>query len=396
MTKWVCTVCGYVHEGDAPPERCPVCESPASAFEPLVDGAALSASSRLDTVPETLDDVRDRAREILSGVCGVFPACDGVADRMCQREAYGRPIGMGGAGSGSSFSANYQALAAKRFVTCLIGEHFVPNTEFEIFGRTLSAPILGSSVAGPGSFTEGMSELDFCKANVQGCLDAGTLALRGDTFFYTLDEHPSLDSIEAAGGSGIPIFKPRAQDVLLKLIERAQRMGCPAVGVDLDGCGSINMARAGQPVFRKTVSEMRELTGATDLPFIFKGIMSVADAESCVETGAAVVAVSNHGGRVQDHTPGVAEVLPAIASRVGDDVLVTADGGVRTGYDALKMLALGADAVLVGRDLVRAAIGGGAAGVRMQIDRLGAVLGHAMLMTGTRDLASIGPHVFYD
>ncbi len=396
MKRWICTVCGYVHEGDAPPEKCPVCESPASAFDPVVEGAGASSPGLSDKAPETLEEVRDRAREILMGICGVYPACDGGPDRICQREAYGRPIGMGGAGSGSSFKANYQALAARRFATRLVGDHFTPDTQIDFLGRTLAVPILGSSVAGPGRFVDGMSELDFCKVNVQGCIESGTMALRGDTHFYTYEEHPSLESIEAAGGNGVPIFKPRAQDMLLKLVQRAEAAGCPAVGVDLDGCGSTNMARAGQPVYRKSLGDMKELTAATGLPFIFKGIMSVEDAEACVEAGAAVVAVSNHGGRVQDCTPGVAEVLPGIASRVGTEVLVTADGGIRTGYDVLKMLALGADAVLVGRDLVRAAIGGGAAGVRMQIERLGSVLRHGMLMTGCKDLASVGPHIFHD
>ena len=72
---------------------------------------------------------------------------------------------------------------------------------------------------------------------------------------------------------------------------------------------------------------------------------------------------------------------------------ISADGGVRTGYDVLKMLALGADYVLVGRDLIRAAIGGGEAGVRLQMERLGTVLARAMLMTGCRDVGSIGPHI---
>ena len=397
MKKWVCTVCDYVHEGDEPPDNCPVCDAPSSAFEPLPDEAAASAPAAADeAAPQTLDEVRELARQKLQGFCGVYPACDGQADRLCQREAYGRPIGLGGAGSGSSFAANYRAIARRRLITRVVGEHFEPDTRFDFCGRQLSMPVLGSSVAGPSRYNDCMSELDFCAANVQGCLDAGTLALRGDTAFYTFDDHPSLDSIQAAAGQGVPIFKPRDQEILFRLIERAEKMGCPAVGVDLDGCGSTNMAAAGQPVFRKSPEDIRKLVGATGLPFICKGIMCVEDAEACVEAGARVVAVSNHGGRVLDYTPGVAEVLPEIAARVGGSVMVIADGGIRTGYDVLKMLALGADAVLIGRDLVRASIGGGAVGVRLHMERLAKVLRHAMLMTGCEDLAAIGPQIFYD
>ncbi len=250
-------------------------------------------------------------------------------------------------------------------------------------------PILGASTSGVSKYNDAISEDDFCVACVEGCRAAGTMTLRGDTFFYTVGDNPALRSIEKAGGWGIPIFKPRAQDSLKALIERAEKVGCPAVGVDLDGCGSSNFARAGKPVYKKTIADMRELVGFTDLPFIFKGIMDADDAEACVEAGAAVVAVSNHGGRVLDGTPGVAETLPSIVERLGGRAAITADGGVRTGYDVLKLLALGATAVLIGRDVIRAAIGGGPKGVELQMARLGSVLKKGMLMTGCPDLASI-------
>jgi isopentenyl diphosphate isomerase/L-lactate dehydrogenase-like FMN-dependent dehydrogenase len=212
---------------------------------------------------------------------------------------------------------------------------------------------------------------------------------RGDTFFYTVEDNPALEACEAAGGRGIPIFKPRAQDALKRLLERAERAGVPAVGVDLDGCGSTIMAKHGQPVFRKTTKDLRELVSFTSKPFIAKGIMTAEDADRCAEAGVAAVAVSNHGGRVLDGSPGVAAVLPGIVTRVGGSVAVTADGGVRTGYDVLKMLALGADVVLVGRDVIRAAVGAGTLGVRMQMERLQQVLARAMVMTGCSSIAAV-------
>ena len=119
------------------------------------------------------------------------------------------------------------------------------------------------------------------------------------------------------------------------------------------------MARQGQPVFKKSVKDIKELVRFTKLPFIAKGIMIPDEALKCADAGVKVIAVSNHGGRVLDSTPGVAEVLPAIRKKLGDSITITADGGVRTGYDVLKMLALGADAVLLGRDIIRAAVGSG-------------------------------------
>jgi isopentenyl diphosphate isomerase/L-lactate dehydrogenase-like FMN-dependent dehydrogenase len=389
MAKWICTVCGYIHEGKQPPDQCPVCGAPKEDFKKLTKKEAKELAAAAEAVPQSLAEVRDRARDRLSGICAVYPACNGASDNICQREAYGRPIGLGGAGSGASFRANYDSLARLRLKTRLVGHHFEPDTTLDFLGQLLSMPVMGASTSGIERYKAGLNEKQFCQACLQGCLQAGTLSWRGDTFFYTFEDHPGLEALEEEGGRGIPIFKPRAQDAIKKLIERAEKANCPAVGLDLDGCGSTNMAAAGQPVYRKSSKEIEELVNSTSLPFIAKGIMAWEDAVDCAEAGVKVVGVSNHGGRVLDSTPGVAEVLPAIVERLKGRVLVTADGGVRTGYDVLKMLALGADAVLVGRDVIRAAVGGAAAGVQMHMDRLGSVLSKAMIMTGCPDLKSI-------
>jgi isopentenyl diphosphate isomerase/L-lactate dehydrogenase-like FMN-dependent dehydrogenase len=339
----------------------------------------------------TLEDVRTQAREKLKGICAVYPVCDGAADRICQRENYGKAIGLGGAGLGGSFRANLEALAKVRLNTRVVGPDFVPDSRFDFFGLSLSVPILGASTSGMSAYNNAITEDDFCRATLAGCRQAGTLSWRGDTYFYDEDDHFALRTIAEEGGRGVPIFKPRDQKVLLRLLEKAAALGVPALGVDLDGHGSTNFARAGKAVYRKTPAEIRELASATGLPFIAKGIMHPDDAEACAEAGVAAVVVSNHGGRVLDSTPGTAEVLPRIAERVGRRVMVLADGGVRNGYDVLKMLALGARAVLIGRDLIRAGIGGGAEGVRLQMEHHAKVFRQAMRMTGCRTLADIGP-----
>ncbi len=395
MTKWVCKVCGYEVEADEPPESCPVCKAPRSAFVPAAATLPAPPAPPIDASapPKTLEEVRDRARARLAGVCAVYPACDGEPGRVCQREAYGGPIGFGGAGAGRSFVANVEALARIRLKTRVVGEHLTPDTSCTFLGLRLSLPVMGASVSGFGGWGGAAEEREVCFASVHGCKLAGTIGWRGDTVSYTLEDNPGLDAIEAEAGWGIPIFKPRAQDELKRRIARAERAGCPAVGVDLDGCGSTNFARAGRPVYRKSMRELRELVESTRLPFIAKGILCLDDALACAEAGVQVVAVSNHGGRVLDGTPGVAEVLPAIAEQLGRRVTVTADGGVRTGYDVLKLLALGAHAVLIGRDLLRAAVGGGATGVRLHLEHLRAVLARAMSMTDCRDLAAVGPRI---
>lgn len=341
----------------------------------------------------TLEDVRNQAREKLKGICAVYPICDGATDRICQRENYGKAIGLGGAGLGGSFRANIEALSRLKLHTRVVGDAFTPDASFDFFGLRLDFPILGASTSGMSAYNNAITEEDFCRATLVGCREAGTLSLRGDTFFYDENDHFALRTIAEEGGRGVPIFKPRDQKTLLKLLEQAAALGVPALGVDLDGHGSTNFARAGKAVYRKSPAEIRELVQATGLPFLAKGIMHADDAEACAEAGVAALVVSNHGGRVLDSTPGTAEVLPSVAQRVGKSVMVLADGGVRNGYDALKMLALGAKAVLIGRDLIRAGIGGGAEGVRLQMEQHHKVFRQAMLMTGCRTLADIGPAV---
>jgi isopentenyl diphosphate isomerase/L-lactate dehydrogenase-like FMN-dependent dehydrogenase len=99
--------------------------------------------------------------------------------------------------------------------------------------------------------------------------------------------------------------------------------------------------------------------------------------------------VSNHGGRVLDFTPGAAEVLAEIAARVKGKTIILADGGVRSGADVLKLLALGADAVLIGRPLVVAAFGGGREGVALMLNQFKNELLQAMLLTGTADVTKV-------
>jgi isopentenyl diphosphate isomerase/L-lactate dehydrogenase-like FMN-dependent dehydrogenase len=239
----------------------------------------------------------------------------------------------------------------------------------------------------------GITELEFAQAVLQGCRGAGTIGFFGDGA-ETFEDRPGLQAIKGVGGWGVQIFKPREQKVLLRLIQEAEKVGAIAVGVDVDGAGSVPMVMKGQPVFRKSVQELRELVQSTRLPFIIKGITHEEDAALALQTGCKVVSISNHGGRVLDSMLGIAEVLPRLVPILKGKVTITADGGVRTGFDVIKMLALGADFVMVGREMIRAAIGGGAEGVRIEMDFLAKDLRRAMMMTSCNSLADINERIF--
>jgi isopentenyl diphosphate isomerase/L-lactate dehydrogenase-like FMN-dependent dehydrogenase len=340
-----------------------------------------------------LNEVRREAKGKLKGYCGVYKVCDGDPSRLCMGLKYGDFPGMGGAGSGTSFRNNFMALDAVRLKMRVVGEPFDVDTSFRFFSKDLAMPIMGASTSGTKySIGDAITEGDLSVAVVNGCKEAGSIGWRGDGA-ATIEENPNLEACQKAGGHGVQIFKPVEQGLLLSRIKDAEERGILATGVDLDGFGSQNMAKIGYPVFRKSVEDLKEIVRSTKLPVIFKGIMTVEDADSVMRSGAAALVVSNHGGRVLDHTPGTAEVLPAIVDHVDGNMPVYVDGAVRSGWDALKMMALGADGVLIGRDLVRAAVGGGAEGVRLHMEFMQKTLVSAMRMTDCPDLRSIGPRI---
>jgi isopentenyl diphosphate isomerase/L-lactate dehydrogenase-like FMN-dependent dehydrogenase len=239
-----------------------------------------------------------------------------------------------------------------------------------------------------------MTEAEFITEVVEGSIQAGTLAMTGDGADPAMYESGVKSGAEHKRKT-IPIIKPRAQGEIIKYIRQAEAAGVLAVGMDIDGAGLITMAMKGQPVSPKTLDEVKEIIASTKLPFILKGVMTPEEAELAVEAKAAAIVVSNHGGRVLDYTPGAAEVLPRIAERVRGKLTIFTDGGVRTGADVLKYLALGADAVLVGRPLVVGAFGNGREGVALLLNKMKSELLQAMLLTGTANVKKVSSDILY-
>ncbi len=332
--------------------------------------------------------MRATAREQLKGFCRVCPVCDG---RACAGEV----PGMGGVGTGSAFKANMDALARVKLNLRTIHAVKEPDMSLTLWGRTLAMPILVAPITG-SSYNMGgtMTEEAFIAEMVAGALQAGTLCMTGDGADPTMFGS-GIKAGKANNGASIAIIKPRTQDMIRDHLRTAEEAGLVATGMDVDGAGLVTMAMKGQPVGPKTPDELHEAIAATRLPFIVKGVMTVDEAEAAVAAGASAIVVSNHGGRVLDFTPGAAEVLPAIAARVKGRAIIFADGGVRSGADVLKLLALGADAVLVGRPMVVAAFGGGREGVALVLNQLRNELLQAMLLTGTADVKQVSASILH-
>ena len=128
-------------------------------------------------------------------------------------------------------------------------------------------------------------------------------------------------------------------------------------------------------------------------PLVIKGILDPEDAIKAAELGAEGLVVSNHGGRQLDGVPSTTKALPAIAEAVGDRLTILADGGVRSGLDVIRMLALGARGVLLGRAWAFALGARGEAGVSHMLQLIEAEMRVAMSLTGVTSIDQIGPDI---
>lgn len=336
-----------------------------------------------------MKEVRAQARERMKGFCRVCPVCDG---RACAGEI----PGMGGVDSGSSFRNNVQALAAVRLNMRLVHDVTSPAMETRFLGLPLSLPVLAAPVGMLSSHvTTAITEEAYSGAIISGCQAAGTLGCIGDAPPPSVFQS-GLAAIAAEKGYGIPVIKPWDGPELEEKLVRAAETDCPMIGMDIDAAGWVHMAKQGHPVSPKSPAQLKAFADrvhSLGKKCILKGVMGPEDAIAALHAGCDALVVSNHGGRVLDHTPGTAEVLPAVAAAVKGRMGILVDGGIRTGGDILKMLALGADAVLIGRPLILAAVGGLAEGVQIALKALRFQLLQAMILTGCASVEEAGPHL---
>jgi len=337
---------------------------------------------------EFMKEINEKARELMKGYCRVCPVCDGKA---CRSEV----PGMGGIGTGSSFEENYNALKKIKLNMKLIHKVTSPDTSINLFGKHLDMPVLAAPIGGVAYNMGGkISESQYADSIVLGCKSKNIMGTTGDGVPDEI-HLAGLDALKKAGGHSIPFIKPWEDKELFEKLEKVHKSGADYVGMDIDAAGLITLGLMGRPVSPKTPEKLKEIIQSTPIKFIVKGVMTVEDAVLAVEAGAYGIVVSNHGGRVLDFSPGTAEVLPAIASSLKGKAVILVDGGVRTGTDVLKMLALGADAVMLGRPFTIAAMGGLQTGVEKLIDKIKSDLIQAMILTGTASVSNVSNSVIY-
>lgn len=335
------------------------------------------------------DDYRKTARELMQGYCRVCPICNG-------RACIGEVPGMGGLGTASSFHNNVSALARVTLNMTALHSVTEPDTSTTFLGVNLSMPVLAAPIGGAQfNMSKGFSEDDYIESVCGGCANVGILGCTGDGVppfiidgaVKTLSKH-----------QGIPFIKPWEGKELYEKIDRV--LGCNpcAIGMDVDAAGLVTLRKMGRPVApmpTETLAKLISYVHEKNKPFIVKGIMTCEDAEKAIEAKADCIVVSNHGGRILDHCPGTADVLPKIARQVRKRIAIAVDGGVRTGTDVLKMLALGADVVFIGRPVCVAAVGGGTEGVQTYFTGIKQQLAQAMLLTGVGRVQDITEKILY-
>jgi isopentenyl diphosphate isomerase/L-lactate dehydrogenase-like FMN-dependent dehydrogenase len=297
--------------------------------------------------------------------------------------------GLGTVGTGTTFLRNKKSLSRYFIKTQLLGDNFVPNTNIELFGIKLAIPILVAPMSGIKTNLNGvMEEYDFLKFVLSGCKDTGTIGVCGDSFDTTSD-YIVPDLIKNIGGIGV--CKPRNFYLLKDRIEELKKVNVIAIGIDLDGIAGMLLDNG--LVTRKSKGELRQIRALFDGPMFLKGITSLEDALLAHETGYDAIVISNHGGRSIDYSLGTADVLPQIAKVLKGKIKILVDGGVKSGYDAFIYLALGADAVLVGRTALYSVIGGGREGLKVTLLKLASDLKRAMIFSSTKNITDINSGV---
>lgn len=265
----------------------------------------------------------------------------------------------------------------------------LPDMGVELFGRQFDTPICTAALSHmSGTHERGMVEL------AKGAKMAGAVNFCGMESYEN-----EIDDIMTAGAATIRIIKPHLDNAeVFKRIEHAKELGVFAMGMDIDHAyrwdGKYDVVE-GLPMHPKTTAEMEEFVKAAgDIPFVIKGVLSVEDAMKAVKVGASGIVVSHHHGIMPYSVPPIM-VLPEIVDAVQGQLTIFVDCGIESGADAFKALALGADAVCVGRALMGPLKEKGAEGVAGEIGRLTGELASIMARTGYDSVDSMDAECLY-
>ena len=337
----------------------------------------------------TYQEVLSNAREAMSKNCKACPVCNG---RACTNHV----PGPGAKGVGDTAIRNFDKWQEIRVNMDTICEGGEPDTSLELFGQKFRFPFFAGPVgAVTMHYSDKYDDMAYNNILVKACAENGIAAFTGDGLNATVMK-VACEAIAASHGMGVPTVKPWNQETIAGKMEMVKDSDSFAVAMDIDAAGLPFLKGMNPPAGSKTVQQLSEIAKMAGKPFIIKGVMTVRGALKAREAGAAAIVVSNHGGRVLDQCPATAEVLPDIADALkGSGVKVLVDGGIRSGVDVFKALALGADAVIIARPFATAVYGGAEEGVKLYIEKIGGELSDTMSMCGAKTLSDISREMVF-
>ena len=324
----------------------------------------------------------ENARGRVGKICKACPECNG---RACGNKM----PGPGSKGIGDTAIRNYNKWKEIRVQMDTLAEKRPIDTSLNLFGKTFKYPFFAGPVGAVNlHYGDSLNDVSYNDILVSACAEFGIAAFTGDGTDSNVMV-AATKAIKNAGGFGIPTVKPWNIETICEKLALVHDAHPFAVAMDIDAAGLPFLQNLNPPAGSKSVEELRAIREAAGVPFIVKGVMTVKGALKAKEAGAEAIVVSNHGGRVLDQCPATAEVLEEIADAVGDSMKILVDGGIRSGTDVFKALALGADAVIIARPFVTAVYGGAREGVESYINKIGSELKDTMAMCGVASLAEI-------
>lgn len=270
--------------------------------------------------------------------------------------------------------------------TRLIGSDLA-DTRTQLFGKEFRNPVTTAALSHlNGHHPEGLAEM------ARGAKAAGSLV------FIGMGDPAETARVAESGAEVIKIVKPYAdEDLIFERLDMAKKCGCLGVGMDIDH----TFSRFGEydnvmgfSMNAKTEADLRRYIARTGLPFVIKGVLSVRDALKCAELGAQGIVVSHHHGIMKYAVPPL-YILPEIRKAVGKSLTIFLDCDVENGFDVFKALALGADAVSVGRAIMPPLRDNAAQGVCDRILQINGELRAAMNRTGAKTIAEIDPSTLH-
>jgi 4-hydroxymandelate oxidase len=327
----------------------------------------------------------------------------------------------GGAGDELTRQANRAAWDAIPLLPRVLRDLAGGHTRVTLLGRTLRHPILLAPVAYQRLFHD---DGELATAHAAAAQEAG-LVLSAQASIDLRDIAEPMLADPAAGPLWFQLYWRDDHHFMRDLLQRVQAAGFQALVLTVDApvhgardrerragyqlpphIRAVNLGGQKKPLDLQpgqsalfdglmpraaTWREIDWLRAQSPLPLLLKGVTHPDDAREAVARGVNGLIVSNHGGRTLDTVPPTAALLPAVRAAVGPGVPVLVDGGIRRGTDVLKAVALGADAVLLGRPYVHALAACGALGVAQALRLLRDELEIAMALSGCKTLADAGP-----